>query len=126
MQLVQQSKEKLLNRWKALSSRLSNMRETAQEMGKRTIVSGVTAGSAWGARYWWTRRKLAGKRNTFDEKGKINAFFWPGVATAVLGITPVLGEAGPYVAALGTGVAIAGGIDAVDEIATEHHKAAKK
>lgn len=119
-------KETLARKWMALKSRFGNIQKAAAETTENVVVSGTTFGTFSLAFYLRQRRKLAGKRNTFDKKGKVDAFFWPGLAIAIAGATPLLGKAGRYAGAGGVGLMCAGSTDYLSEMAKEHHDKAKK
>lgn len=115
------SKEKLAQKWANLKGRLSRAAKQGEEIARRAMVGVTTVGAFAAAYYWRRRRQLAGKGVTFDKKGKVDAFFWPGLVVAAFGVTPFSGEAGPYVTALGSGVACAGTVDYIDQMAKDHH-----
>lgn len=120
-------KETLARRWIALKSRFSNIQKVAEETTENVVVGGATFGSFGLAYYLRQRRKLKGQRNTFDKKGKVDAFFWPGLAVAIAGATPLLGRAGRYAGAAGIGLMCAGSTDYIADMAKEHHdKAVRK
>lgn len=119
-------KETLARKWMALKSRFSNIQKVAAETTDNIVVSGTTFGTFSLAYYLRQRRKLKGQRNTFDKKGKVDAFFWPGLVVAALGATPLLGKAGRYAGAGGVGMMCAGATDYLAEMAKEHHDKAKK
>lgn len=120
------TKEQIVARWRNLKTSMARAERVIVETTQKAGVSALAFAGTMGTRYWWQRRKLAGKSNYVDKANKVNGFFWGGVVLAAAGVTPFTGAAGPYLAALGTGVATGGGIDAVDKLAAEHHAAAQK
>ena len=119
-------KETLAKKWLALKSRFANIREAAEATTENIVVSGTTFGSFSLAYYLRQRRKLAGKQVTFDKKGKVDAFFWPGLVIAVVGATPMLGKASRYAGGAGVGLMCAGSTDYIAQMAKEHHDKSKK
>lgn len=114
-------KETLARKWASLKSRMSNLQKAAERTATNVMVSGTTFGSFGLAYYLRRRRQLAGKGVTFDKKQKVDAFFWPGLAVAIAGATPLLGDAGRYAGAAGVGLMCAGSVDYIDGLAKEHH-----
>lgn len=114
-------KETLLRRWNGMKSALRNIKEQAEETATNVFVSGTTFGTFSLAYYIRQRRKLAGKQLTFDKKGKVDAFFWPGLVVAGLGATPLAGKASRYVGGAGTALMCAGATDYLSQMAAEHH-----
>lgn len=114
-------KASLARKWMAAKSALKNIRETAEETATNVFVSGTTFGSFGLAYYLRQRRKLAGKSNTFDKKGKVDAFFWPGLVVAAIGATPIAGKASRFVGGAGVGLMCAGSTDYLNQMAADHH-----
>lgn len=115
-------KDELAKKWANLKGRLARVAKEGQAIAMKGMQVAANLGGFAAAYYWRRRRQLAGKAVTFDKKGRVDAFFWPGLAVAAFGITPLSGEAGPYVAALGSGVAAAGTVDFIDKMARDHHE----
>lgn len=116
------SKEELAKKWANLKNKLSRVRDEAEVMGQKTFTGLSTWGTFSLAYYARRRRQLAGKSVTFDKKGRVDAFFWPGLAVAVFGVTPFSGSAGPYVTGAGAGIMCAGSVDFIDKMAKDHHE----
>lgn len=114
-------KEDLAKKWVNLKNRLSRVAKEGEAIAMKTAQVGTNLGGFAVAYYWRRRRQLAGKKITFDKKGRVDAFFWPGLGIAAFGVTPLSGEAGPYMAALGSGVAAAGMTDFIAKMAQDHH-----
>lgn len=119
-------KETLARKWVSLKSRFANIQKAAEETTENIVVSGTTFGSFGLAYYFRQRRKLAGKQVTFDKKGKVDAFFWPGLVLAAAGATPVFGKGSRYAGAAGVGLMCAGSTDYIANMAKEHHDKSKK
>lgn len=120
-QIAKLDKATLAQRWIGLKNKLAKAKEVGTEIATKALQVGTTFTSFSALYYWRVRRKLAGKRNTFDQAGKVDAFFWPGLAAAVLGVTPLLGEAGRYVSGAGVGAMCVGATEFIEKMATEHH-----
>lgn len=118
-------KNTIAKRWVSLKNRLSKMKEVGQEIGSKALQGGANFATFGGLYYWRKRRDLAGKRNTFDEAGKIDGFFWPGLVITVAGVTPLLGDAGKYMVAVGSAAMCVGSVGFIDKMAEEHHAKAQ-
>ncbi len=114
------SKGQLASKWKAMSSRLANIRKETEETTDKVMVSGAQFGSFAVGRYAQQRMVLAGKRTTLDKAGKFDAFLLGGAAVALFGISPLSGKSGRHVAAAGTGLACVGATPFIDKLAAEH------
>jgi hypothetical protein len=111
-------------KWASLRGQLSRAQEVTASTVKNLAVSGTVVASFSLSYYARRRLQLKGKRVTFDAKGNIDAFFWPGLVAALVGSTPLLGEASPYLMASGVGAMCSGATSMIDKIAEEHHKGA--
>jgi hypothetical protein len=114
-------KETLARRWLSMKASLRNAKEIAEETATNVFVGATTFGSFSLAFYHRQRRKLAGKQLTFDKKGKVDAYFWPGLVLAGIGATPLAGKASRYVGGSGIGIMCAGATDYLSQMAAEHH-----
>lgn len=118
-------KATIAQRWIGLKNKLAKAQKVGTEIATKALQSGTTVAGFGALLYWRERRKLAGKSVTFDKKGRVDAFFWPGLAVAIAGCTPFTGEAGPYVTALGSAGMCVGSVDWVKQLALDHHNKKK-
>lgn len=112
-------------RWAGLKGKLDRVVEEGREIASKAVQAGGNIATFGALYYWRERRRLAGKRNSFDEAGKVDAFLWPGLAIAVAGVTPLLGDAGKYVVPIGAAAANVGLVGILNKLALEHHNAPK-
>jgi hypothetical protein len=129
------SKGALVRAFETVQGRLRSMRG-AWEEGKKVMtyvaeegaITGVQTIGFAGLFYLSRKRKYQGKRNTFDKKGKINAYFWPGLVLSIVGLIPIMGTEHRLVpgmiGGLGKAAMFVGMTDALDKAAAE--AAAKK
>lgn len=115
------TKEQAVNRWQSLESKLKRIQTEGVETLKRLGLVGTGFGTFSLTLYLKERAKLAKKRTTFDEAGKVDIAFATGMGLAALGVLPILGDAAPFVAVGGLGVAQAGAVDFIQKTAVEHH-----
>lgn len=108
-------------RWSSLKGKLDRVVEEGREIASKALQAGGGFATFGALYYWRRRRELAGKRVTFDEAGKVDGFFWPGLAIAAAGVTPLLGDAGKYVVPLGVAAMCCGSVGMIDKLAVEHH-----
>lgn len=117
----QASGSKWGQRWLTLKNRFAKIQEQGEESLMRAGEAGAGLGTFGILYYWRVRRQLEGKRVTFDEGKKIDAFFWPGLAATILGATPLLGQGGRILVGAGLGAMCAGAVDYIADMAKEHH-----
>lgn len=120
------TKEKAVSRWMNLRNKLARGQAVVEESLEKVGTTAATYGSFAALFYLHERRRLKGKRNTFDKAGKFNAYFWPGLAAAVIGVTPLAGKAGRYLAGAGVGAMAVGSVPAIQKLAAEHHASSGK
>jgi hypothetical protein len=114
-------RETWAKRWHSLYAKLQGSQATAVRIATNLGVAGTTTGTFAVAYYARKRLQLAGKRVTFDAAGRIDGFFWPGLALTIVGSTPVLKEAGPFAMGAGIGMMCAGVTGVADQLAKDHH-----
>lgn len=126
-----QSKGALVRAVESLSARAQSMK-AKWEKGKvvarvagENFATAAVGGVSFGGLFYLRRRRFhAGKRNTFDAAGKVDAFFWPGLVASALGCVPFMGVEQTLVPAMvrnaGQAAMYVGMVDFVDALALKH------
>lgn len=128
MQMISQtsvskySRGQWASRWKSLHNRMMKVQQSTEHTVEKAAVSLTSFGVYSGAYYAKRRLELAGKRTSFDKKGRFDVFLLGGLALTVLGISPFAGKYDRGVAAAGVSLMSVGAAPHIDKLAQEHAK----